>query len=440
MGISLIVAAITTDLIAQADMASVQVKELFDKPKRIKWIRHYTGKLDQVNDVSMSIGYDGKRCKGRLVYAGSQELFLLEGNLSGNKLSLKEKDKNDQTSGFLTGSLSEHHFTGTWRNQSKDLSLPLRLNIAEAPLKVPLPCTADRWIRTYRSDAHQLLIQNLGEQQFTGYIHLPGRAGTFHFDSEKATSNGQVLFELLDLYGKQVGFLQSKEQQGPQWNFIFIDPQGKSQEVQFQLEEQFAMNCTSYADYLSSYDITFPQTTSNEFNQWISQQAKVWIQRCQDYTSVVGAEETNYRPEMRAALRAYAWTDICFYDQQLISGQISEQKSWSNETNGQSFIYDFRAQRVLEESDIFNPAFPRRAFLWEKLKTELPNFPLYIDKNFRQWMENNEFPYLSLSMEGLCFSTEFDMIYGQQHLIIPYAEILPYLKKDSPVAVIARKQ
>ena len=92
------------------------------------------------------------------------------------------------------------------------------------------------------------------------------------------------------------------------------------------------------------------------------------------------------------------------------------------------------------KANIFNPAFPRRALLWEKLKVELPNFPMYVDKGFRQWLENNDFPHLNLCAEGLCFSTEFDMIYGQQRLIIPYNEVLPYLKKDSPVAALARKQ
>lgn len=425
---------------AQAQVASDQVKRLFGKPKKIKWIRHYTGKLGQVNDISMTIGYDGKRCKGRLIYAGSKEIFLLEGSLSGNRLSLKEKDRNDQTSGYLKGYLNKLKFSGSWSNQKKNFSQQLELNIAEAPLQHKLPCATDRWVRSYVSDAHQMLIQHLGEQEFSGYISLPGFAPTFHFKNNAQTSPGQLLFELLDPYGHQSGYLQFKLQEPEDWDVTFIDLQGKSQDLNFQLQEQFAIDCTEHADYMASYDITFPQTTSTVFNQWMNQLADDWIKGCDQYISVVGANETNYRPEMRATLRAYAWTDISFYNDQLISGQLAHHKSWSGSSQGQSFIYDLSAQRELKESDIFNPAFPRRAFLWEKVKSELPNFPMYTDKGFRQWLENNEFPYLTLCMEGLCFRTEFDMIYGQQQIIIPYKEVLPYLKKDCTIAVIARRQ
>ena len=51
---------------AQKIDAKDYVKSLFENQAEIQWVKHYKGRIDDLNDVAITLGFDGTDCKGRL--------------------------------------------------------------------------------------------------------------------------------------------------------------------------------------------------------------------------------------------------------------------------------------------------------------------------------------------------------------------------------------
>ena len=56
------------------------------------------------------------------------------------------------------------------------------------------------------------------------------------------------------------------------------------------------------------------------------------------------------------------------------------------------------------------------------------------DPEYREWLAKEGFPMFALRRDGLELSTLFHGQYGRQTLLVPYASLKPYMKKDNPVA------
>ena len=51
----------------------------------------------------------------------------------------------------------------------------------------------------------------------------------------------------------------------------------------------------------------------------------------------------------------------------------------------------------------------------------------------REWLAREGFPLISVAREGLCLSTYFHPVYGQQHIVVPFSALHSFLRKDQAV-------
>ena len=56
--------------------------------------------------------------------------------------------------------------------------------------------------------------------------------------------------------------------------------------------------------------------------------------------------------------------------------------------------------------------------------------------NFEVWIESQQFKYFNFRREGLVFSTNFNGIYGEQQVTIPYEKIKEHLRDSSMLELI----
>jgi hypothetical protein len=98
----------------------------FDAGTSLKWVRHFRGRLDDVSEVLLSLGYDGNNCRGQLTYIESKEQFDLTGTLEGMVLLLNESDSKGMITGHLTGTLQNDRIEAEWTNAVNTLGVAWR--------------------------------------------------------------------------------------------------------------------------------------------------------------------------------------------------------------------------------------------------------------------------------------------------------------------------
>ena len=86
------------------------------------------------------------------------------------------------------------------------------------------------------------------------------------------------------------------------------------------MRESLSVGCDEFADYTSSYDITYPQTKKVNFDRWIESLVDGWVEECRDYMREVRKLNPRNTPDIRSIIRASSWSDVNYFDDQLISG------------------------------------------------------------------------------------------------------------------------
>ncbi len=149
LGSILFLAGCCVCLSAQTTLTEKTVHGFFSKPKKIQWLEHYKGRIDGANDIAVTLAYDGKSCKGLLVYLKSGERFRLDGHLKGNDLILLEVDQNGAVTGHFEGYIEGKNIQLNWSNFDNTIGSDVFLTQVPKEELSPTFCGNDKWIRVY---------------------------------------------------------------------------------------------------------------------------------------------------------------------------------------------------------------------------------------------------------------------------------------------------
>ena len=139
-------AATPAKSVAPAPPRDSNVLKLFDK-NTVKWQKTYKGRFDDAAVVEVSLGYDGKICRGFLVYPQSNTRIRLEGKMDTSGFKLEERSENKQVTGFISGRIQGKSLNAEWSNA--DNSLGGRIEAEEIPLSAPVNCSDNKWSSRY---------------------------------------------------------------------------------------------------------------------------------------------------------------------------------------------------------------------------------------------------------------------------------------------------
>lgn len=419
-----------------AKVAANGVHQLFDKPQKIKWVQHFKGRIDDLNDIAVSLAFDGKNCKGTLTYLRSKVSFKLDGSFKNNEFKLKEIDQHKQTSGHLEGKLMDGRVIGEWSNHDRSTLGSFILEKVDRPVEFPSYCGNNKWIHHYtgkhRGEKAEIILQKDIDDHLKGILYLASSNKSYNVNGY-LENNGLFVLDMADDLKKETGKIAGSLVDANSLHAAFTKTNGKTEMAKFELEKELSVGCIEFADYMSSYDITYPKLYSRQFNDWIDEISNSWIYACKKYSANVKKKNTKEKPDLRASLRAYAWTDLDLINERLVSGFITFSNTWSVGMKGQSFNFDLKSGEEITFDDLFLPEFDYRRFLWNEMNRTLKYHPNYKEEGFRKWVVGLEFPYFTIRNEGISFCSDFNAIYGQQRLTVSYDDLKPYLRKKNPI-------
>lgn len=422
-------------LFSQTSVTEATVYKLFDKPDKIKWIKHYKGKIDQINDIAVSLAFDGKNCKGILRYLRSNENFFLVGKIKQDAIKLDEIDYNKQTSGFIYANFIENNIIGEWSNYNNTIGGKIFLEEIAEEIKTPSHCGKDKWLRVYSGVANNEEVEMILQKDMD-----KGVQGSIYFRSTQKTKlvkgiliNDSFNLKISEINGDIYGALEL-EKAGERNKLMgnFINADGIKKAAPFRIVEEYNMDCLEFADYTTSYDFTFPKTKNEYFNKWIEGKIKTWAQSSRTYADQ--QKKINLpTPVSRTSLRAFGWTDVNLFNDRLFSGFLNYSKTWSNEEECIPFNFDRTQGKMLQLVDLFESDFDYKTFVQNFVNISIQQLQQGKADGYAEWIKKQEFPYFNIRNEGISFSTKFNPVFGQQHILVSYEKLKPYLKKDGPI-------
>ena len=414
------------------------IAKLFEKPADIKWVRYFKGRFDDVSVVDISLGYDGKNCRGYLTYAKSGDRFRLDGTLDQNSLNLEERDQLKALSGNIKGVYSNRRIDAEWTNYNN--SLGSRLEADElGPGQLPgYNCNDNKWacryITRYNGSRADMILIRAHNGSLSGYLWVEADAKTYDLRGEM-NRDGNYEIEALLPSGKMAGLLQGSLQnlQSTDCNWV---GSGEKRTFKFTQRNTYPLGCYDFADYGSSYDALYPRTPCNGCNTWLDQKVNAWLAECKQ---TISTQKKSATPANRNAQRASCWAEIACMTENILSGYLTFSESWNKQARGQSFNFDLRSGKEITFNDLFNKSFNINTWLDDFAKRESPKLPHYAaDPDYREWLVAQGFPMFALRREGLELSTLFHPQYGRQTILVPYTSLKPYMKKDNPVADLVK--
>ncbi|MBK8193177.1 MAG: hypothetical protein IPK76_08190 [Lewinellaceae bacterium] len=423
---------------APAAVKDTAIAKLFEKPSDIKWVRYFKGRFDDVSVVDIALGYDGKNCRGYLNYSKSGDRFRLDGTLDGKILNLEERDGSKAITGRLRGNLDKRRIDAEWTNHNN--SLGSFLDAEElAPGQIPnYNCSENKWagryITRFNGARADMILIRIHNGSLYGYLWVESDAKTYDLHGEM-DREGNYEIEALLPSGKMAGLLQGnlKNLQSTDCNWV---GSGEKRTFKFTQRNNYQLGCYDFADYNSSYDAIYPLTNCKNCNTWLDQQVNTWLTECK---ATIAAQKKQRIPANRSAQRATCWAEIACLTENLLSGYLTYSETWNKQSRGQSFSFDLRSGKLITFDDLFNKSFNINGWLDDFSKRESPKLPHYgADPEYREWLAREGFPMFTLRREGLELSTLFHTQYGRQTLLVPYANLKPYMKKDNPVSDLVK--
>jgi hypothetical protein len=426
----LILAGFGSRALGQSAPFSTTIEGLFKDPKLVAWKRYFKGRLDDLHDVSLLVGSDGKSCKGLLLFLRSKEALLLEGVCHSDRLLLNEKDSSGRTLSVIEGKVDAYVLTATWKNAENTLGKSLLLVETPTPDTLPTNCGDNKWIGQYvaeGTDAMELILQKGASNQLWGVAYYQNRSLKVSGDLDenfnlKASLRkpsgilfGNLAANLLNVKGFDASFTQEGKSPRP---------------LRFTQKEQFGVQCLEYAGRAGGYDFSFPKTKNAVFNQWIAAKTEGWI-------AAWLSQLTRTAGQQQEEVQASGWCELELYSPDFISGFLSAQTSWGDGQQDMSFNFNLKKNEEIRSKDLFKDTFNPASFVKTVIKTAFKNHTLYeTDEGFREWIGSADFPYFTLRKEGICFSTAFNPVYGRQSLTVPYSELRPYLRENTTVRLL----
>lgn len=424
-----------------ANVSDTAVARLFEKPADIRWVRYFSGRLDDASNVNLSLGSDGRSCRGYLSYPQTRLRFRLDGTLdTAGRLVLRESDARNQHTGALVGRVSGRQLEADWLN--RDSSLGLRLEAREANVGQVLPagpCGENKWVNRYISRWNNaradLVLSRLNNGLLYGYLWIESDNKTYPLRGS-IDPDGVYEMEAVQPGGEVPAAILRGSFKLPQNTDLQWVGSGEKRTIKFTLRDNLLVGCYESADYVTSYDALYPRTRCDGCNAALDRKVQDWVTRCK---AAFAAQKRDATPANRNSLRASAWSEIVFWTDDLFCGYLTFANSWDERTEGLAFNFNLKTGREILLEDLFVKSFNFKKWLDEYARKESPKMAKFAaDPKFREWLSKEGFPLFAVRREGLEMSTLFHPVFGQQRLLVPYGALKPYMRKDNPVAEFVR--
>ena len=424
-----------------AQSIETEVRAMFKDASKVQWIEHYRGRLSDINDVAMTLGYDGTTYKGVLWYLRSGTKFQVKGTITNDSLLLTEYDSAGLATGLIEGVLKEYEgFTGNWFTLDKNLGESLEMMPSANEPRYAGYCGDNKWVHKYKGtlgdEEVEMILRRGNNGYIKGTVFYEKDNKTYYAEGELLNHEREIFLEIKDVNWNEKAIIEAKIDFSSYQISGKVIIHGLEKSCDLPLLEKLSVGCIEYADFSTKAEVTFPKTINESFNEHIETYVQDWFATSQTYTKKFQGSQGASTAAQRLSLRSYCWYEIEYFNDNLISGKIIYTNSWDSDYQGFAFNYNLIDSQSITLDSLFKEEFDYQSFINNFIDSEIKKRPFYGDGYFEVWIESQQFKYFNFRREGLVFSTNFNGIYGEQQVTIPYEKIKEHLRDTSMLEVI----
>ncbi len=402
-------------------------------------VQFYRGRMNDINDVLITLGSDGREYKGIMKFFRSNAEFRVTGTVKGKTLHLIERDSFYSMTGKITGTIDNFEgIKADWINYDNSVGGKMHLIPYPTEPEYPTYCGDNKWIRIYSGkigdEVVDFILSRGTNFQVEGLAYFQKQNRSYRVEGEITNYNRDIALKLRGNDYKDIGKISGKiDFKTDNIEATFTDLNARTFNSTIKKVETISMGCIEYADFISEMEVTYPKTRSIKFNEMLNGHIQDWLATARTYTRQYRGQFARPTAKMRASLRSYYWCDVDYYSDRIISGKATYTNTWENGYQGYAFNFDFKNNKTIELKDIFKEGTGYEAFIQKYVRTALKKRPFFTDPAFQVWLKKETFPYFTIRKEGINFISGFNAIFGEQNCTIPYSELKPYLKAESAI-------
>ncbi|MFZ1748812.1 MAG: hypothetical protein WAU01_01410 [Saprospiraceae bacterium] len=422
---------------AQKKYTKSDVRQMFPASTKNLWINYLSGTIDGTHIVDMIIGTDGQTCKGVYTMRNSQVSFIFEGEEIDDQVHLIEYNTDMRASGFLKGRYDGEIFEGDWLNGDKNLTFVVKLSFVNSfEVFQPKKCLQKQWQRLYSA-----LIDNQSVQLSIAKDELEYKLCLRQQDKRmKSTVKGK---------GKRVEMLEFDFENTvlkDKWimidtstlekiDIVSIDENQYQSTYSVKADAILDFECFEYADYTTRMECVLPVSQNKKFNKYIEDYFTSWFTDNTKRLQSIKKDDVGTKDRWKES--ASGWVDIDLFTGELISGNMYMNTSLAQGTQKKSFIYDLKNNKLIQLVDFFDDKVDCKGYFENIISDKKKNIPW--KQELKSWISQQDFAFVTLKDIGFCFSTDFNTIYGEREILIPYEDVEISIKDKYLLKDIVRK-
>lgn len=411
---------------AQKTYSRADVRALFPVNVKDLWINNLSGTLDGKHIIDMIIGTDGHICKGLYTLRNSGTTFFFEGDDNNHQLKMVEMTPDNRASGFIFGQYDGEIFSGIWANADKSLHLPMNLSFVDGfDMNQKYHCHLHHWQRIYGGKIENKSLN----------IHISRLDDRFFIDVIMDSIQVKDIFPAKDnrvdvlVLKSHLGIINNKSlvidtADLSKVSLVSLDETGYEVSSILKAEAILDFECYEYADYHSRFLVQKPILGNKKFDLWMEKNIKNYVDECLETFRTFKPE--NIGTKERWIQYAEGWVEVDLFQKEMISGTIYLHSSLQSNTKKIPFIFDTKSGKEITLQDLFLKDFNANDYFKNVILAKKKEVSWSTE--IIEWVKNQAFNYVTLKTEGISFKTEFNTVFGEQEILIPFNTVEQNLK------------
>lgn len=403
-------------------------------------ISRYKGYINDTHPVEMTLAGLGRDSfVAVVVYRSSMDSFLYKGTIFNKRLEMSERNAKGEVVGYLNGTLSvkkestKSKLTAQWHNHDKSIAIDLELQEVDSVKGWAFMSDNKSLLRfqgTFEGELVVAIVHRGAEGRASGYFEINRDRYPFIGIVDKERM-GDFKLSLDD--GREI----IASWMGNDKLMCAIREGDIQKTFPLYLRSSFEVGSLDYICAIGLIDYNYPKSKLHpSFSEYLL--GEVFVRQSEDRQFLDSIERPFgfITPELRLNHRSYSWWEVDFWNDEVISGWISFENTWSNRQTTFPFTYDLSEQRIITLQDMYHA---EESPFWDELKKQIADkmgkVPFAEEKEFLDWMAQDPFKYYTLSTGGLQISTDHNSLFGMQKVVVPFKKLTPFVKN----AILVRK-
>ena len=399
------------------------LKHLGERANSLK-VKTYAVRMDEMEASVIVLKKDKGLVKGVLFFPSTKKALLMSG--SDQLLYLRDEKGFDQ--GKINYSIDNQEFKGALTSSLERNMATISGSFTRDVPVIPPACFVDKWLVYHKgkmaASPVYLTLQRIGNGDLQGLIYLKNRNKSFFLSGIMVKEKIDLM--VVDNQGKKIGDIYGKIDQDGHFSGNFLSKSGTKQKISTSPQISNGQNCTSDMNADFRYSIIYPKLEISEFDEEMNRSALEWTNQCK-------AEDKKKKQSLLQSTilntpAAYSYVEVHCRDDRYFSGYQISYLPTNKKYTAKAINFDLRKKTFLEAKDVFKNFVQVQKMAQVESNKRLATHHLKDNTDFVKWVMSEDYGQFVLQPEGILFSSNFHPVFGQQHVLLPYSLLKPFLK------------